>query len=371
MPLPQIVVKVTAALPRRGAPTATGTAFMATAAGTGPTNPIRLRSRAEAEAAFGAIPFSAWVGDVLAEGAPEVIAIRATGALAALTEAEWTAALDEFADTYGPGQVLIPGVSDAAAHAALAAHAATSGRTALLDGDETPTVAELAALADARSAADAAPRMGVIAPWVPYPTEAGGPRLVPGSVAAAGLAARGDARVGHANHAPAGEHSGGAGVLRGALRDEPMVTFTAADLDTLYDANVNVIVPGLNGPTLMGWRSLSDDARFRQLNTGRLMMQLGVGVDALMRQFLFRQIDGAGLLYAEVDGSLRGYLLDLYSRQALYGATADDAFDVAVAEVNTAATAAAGELRAAVEVKATQHTERIVIDVVVGLADAA
>jgi hypothetical protein len=145
MPRPQVIVNVTAALPRRGAPSTTGTAFFATSTGTGPTAPARLTSLAAAEAAFGVGPFSTWIGDTLAEGTPEVVAVRATGALADLTEAEWAAGLGTFTALFGPGQVAIPGVATAAAHAALVGHAGATGRTALLDGDVTPTVAELTA----------------------------------------------------------------------------------------------------------------------------------------------------------------------------------------------------------------------------------
>ena len=49
----------------------------------------------------------------------------------------------------------------------------------------------------------------------------------------------------------------------------------------------------------------------------------------------------------------------------------DDAFDVAVAAVNTPTLAAAGELRSAVSVVLTQHAEKITIDVVTSLPEGA
>lgn len=367
MPRPQVIVNVTAALPRRGAPSTTGTAFFVTSTGTGPTDPVRLTSLAAAETAFGVGPFATWIGDTLSEGTPEVVAIRATGALADLTTAEWTAALDEFIPIYGPGQVAIPGVATAAAHAALVGHAAATGRTVLLDGDVTPTVAELTTPTTAH-AGDAGARSGaVFAPWVPYTAADGTNRDVPASVLAAALAARGDAVLGHTNHAPAGDQGRGAGLLRRA--NTLTTTFTNADWDTLNDAGVNLFVNTPNGPTLYGWQSMSSDARFAQLNTGRLVMKLRSEIGGVVERFLFRQIDGQGHLYAEIEGALRGYLMPLWQAGALYGADADDAFDVQVAEVNTAADAAAGRVNAAVEIRASQHTERIVIDVVTHLAD--
>jgi phage tail sheath protein FI len=365
MPRPQVTVNVTSALPRRGAPSTTGTAFMVTSAGTGPTAPVRLNSLADAQAAFGAIPFATWAGDALAEGVPEVVAVRATGALVDLTAAEWTAALDKFTTAeFGPGQVTIPGVATAAAHDALISHQAATGRAVFLDGDDTPTAAELLALATAQ-AADAGAKVGsIFAPWVPYDST---DRLVPASVLAAALAARGDARVGHTNHAPAGTHSGGAGVLRRA--NKILTTFSDADWDDLADAGVNLFVNTPQGPALYGWNALTTDPQFAQLNHGRMVMKITAEVDDVVRGFLFRQIDGQGHLYAEVEGALRGYLDPLYRAGALFGAEASDAYDVEVAEVNTEADAAAGILRAAIAVRFSSHTEQIVIDVVTHLAD--
>jgi hypothetical protein len=368
MSRPRVTVNVTSALPRRGAQSPTGTAFFATSTGTGPTIPTRLTSLAAAETAFGVGPFATWVGDALGEGVPEVIAIRATGALADLTAAEWRAALDLFtvAD-FGMGQVAIPGVATTAAHDALSGHAAATGRAPFYDGDVAPTAAELLAIDTAQGGTAGARRGSVFAPWVPYSAADGTDRDVPGSVLAAALAARGDAIVGHANHAPAGDQGRAAGVLRRANRITTV--FSDADWDTLADAGVNLFVNTPAGPTLYGWRSISTDARFRQLNTGRMLMELTDELAGITRGFLFRQIDGQGHLYAEVEGALTGYLTDLWNRAALFGDTAEEAFAVEVADVNTDADAAAGVLNASVAVRLSQHTEQIVIDVVTHLAD--
>lgn len=370
MSRPQIIVNVTAALPRRGASSPTGTAFFAFADAAGPTDPVRCVSAADAEAAGAPANIVSWVGDALTEGAPAVVIVRADAVdPAAVTEAEWTAALGKFTDGFGPGQVLIPGESDAAAHAALLAHAASTGRTVLLDGAADATSAELTAIATGVAAAEGATRAGLIAPWVSVPGPAGTTRDVPGAVLAAGLTARGDAIVGHANHAPAGDQGRGAGVVNHGV--DVTTNFTNDELDTLHDAGVSVIRIVQGKPTLYGWRSLSDDERFRQLNAGRMSMQLGMGINAAAQQFLFRQIDGQGRLFAELEGALRGYLLPLWNADALFGDSAGDAFDVEVAAVNTPETIAAGELHAAVEVALTPHTERVVIDVVTSIAQGA
>lgn len=370
MPRPQIIVNVTAALPRRGAPTATGTAFFVFAGAAGPAAPVVCRSAADATAAAAPANIVSWVGDALTEGAPEVVIVRADAAdPAAVTQAEWEAALGLFTSGYGPGQVLIPGVDDAAAHAALLAHADTAGRTVLLDAAADAASADLVAAATGLAAAAGAGRAGLIAPWVVVPAAAGATRSVPGSVMAAGLAARGDAVVGHANNAPAGDQGRGAGTINHGT--DVTAVFTNDELDALNDAGVSIIRQVYGKPTLYGWRSVSNDDRFAQLNAGRMSMQLGTGINAAAEQFLFRQIDGQGRLFAELDGALRGYLLPLWNANALYGATPADAFDVEVAAVNTPETIAAGELHAAVEVALTPHTERVVIDVVTSIAQGA
>lgn len=371
MPRPQVVVNVTTAVPRRGAESLTGTAFLAFTGGTGTTDPVRVTSRQQAVDAYGAVAAVDYADDLLAEGAPEVVMVRATGALADLTQAEWAAALGKLSTTYGMGQVLIPGVDTAAAHAALQDHAHATGRVALLDGAATATAAALRTLADARPTHPARGRSGLVAPWVNVPTTTGGNRTVPGSVVAAALAARGDAAVGHPNHAPAGDQGRRAGLFRRATG--VTATYTDADWDSLSDAGVSLLVQRPAGVTLYGWQSLDRTAgsAWRQLNVARLVGLVQTGLAEVLGQYLFRQIDGRGLLFAEVEAALRGHLLPLWTGAALYGDTADEAFDVVVAPLNTPTTAAAGELRAAVEVKPTAHTERVVVDVTVQTAREA
>jgi hypothetical protein len=375
MARPQVVVNVLAALPRRGAASATGTAVLVFAGGSGVTTPVRCLKATDASSAYGptaqAASFAASVGDALALGAPEVIAVRVAGTAAEVTEEQWAAALDQVTEDFGASaQVAIPGVSTQAAHDALLGHAAAyPSRTVFLDGAVDADADELAAIATAYDEAPAAMRAALVAPWVVFPAAANTTRLQPGSVVAAGLAARGDAIVGHTNHAPAGDQGRGAGVVTGALR--PATEFTGTELDALHDAGVSVIRQVLGRPTLYGWRSLSSDERYRQLNSGRFAGQLAAGVHTVCEAFLFRQIDGRGHLFAEVDGALRGYLLPLYTAGALYGDLPGDAFDVQVAPLNTPDTIRAGELHAAIAVALTPHTERVVINVVTRIAQEA
>lgn len=371
MSRPQIVVNVTAALQRRGAPAYTGVAFMVYAGASGPTAPTKCLSAADALAAGVPAVQAAWVGDALTQGAPSVYVLRAEAVdTSAVTEAEWVTALALLTPDYGPGQVLIPGVNTAAAYDALLAHSAATKRCVLLDGARDASAATLTAAAAGLAAGDGAERAGLIAPWVTVPGAAGVAREVPGSVIAAGRAAAGDARVGHANHAPAFDQGVGAGqVQRGIAVTK---SFTAAEQDTLHDAGVSIIREVRGTPTLYGWVSVSSDDRFRQLNWGRMHMQLFYGISALVEQFLGRQIDGQGKLFAELEGALRGYFLPLWARDpnpALFGATADDAFDVDTRTPNSASTIQAGELHGLAAVSLSPHTEKVVIDVTTTIAE--
>lgn len=374
MPRPSVIVTVSAALPRRGDPTATGTAMLAFVGASGPTTPIRCTSP-DAAKVYGttaaATAIVDLIADTLAQGAPEVIAVRVAPAGAQPTEAEWSAALDLIGDTFpASGQVAIPGVTTAEAHQALAAHALSHpSRTVFLDAEPDADAAELIALATSYADDAAAARIAVVAPSVSVPGRAGTTRVMPGSAIGCALAARGDARAGHANNAPAGDQGFSVGAIRGGR--SVTATFTDTERDDLHDAGVSIIRLAGAVPTLWGWRSVSTDERFTQLNAGRFAGQLGGGIAVVAAAFLFRQIDGRGLLFSELDGALRGYLLPLWAASALYGAEPDDAFDVVVDAVNTPATIAAGELHAAVEVALTPHAERVVIDVVTHIATGA
>lgn len=368
MSRPQIVVNVTAAMQRRGEVTDTGTAFLVYAGASGPSTPTKCLSAADALAASVPAAQAAWVGDALTQGAPAVYVLRATAEdPAAVTESEWKTALAKLTVDLGPGQVLIPGVATSAAYTALLFHANATGRTALLDAASDAAQSSISTAVAAIASADGAERAGLFAGWAKVRATGGGTRDVPGSVIAAGLAARGDARVGHTNHAPIFTHDGGAGVVVGGVGVTK--TYTDAEVDTLSDAGVSTIRMVLGVPTLTDWKSVSDDDNFRQLNWGRTHMLLKSGVSALMLAFLGRQIDGRGQLFAELDGALRGYLLPLWQADALYGAEPGDAFDVDAYAPNTPTTIAAGELRAQVEVSLSPFTEKVVIDVTTSIAE--
>ncbi|WP_156759559.1 phage tail sheath subtilisin-like domain-containing protein [Microbacterium karelineae] len=365
---PQVTVNISGELPVASLPTETGTLFFVYAGPTGPLTPTRVTSVAEAEAADVPTATALWIGDALTQGAPEVIVVRAEAVdPGAVTETEWNVALDLLTPSHGPGQVATPGVADTAAYTALLAHVdANPHRVAFLDvgeGDDATTISTAAAAIAATAGAE---RAGVFGPWVSVPGS-GSARTVPASVIAAGLAARGDATVGNSNNAPIFDQGRGAGSVSGALG--VVTDFGDTDVDTLYDAGVNVFRDVLGVVTLTGWKSVGTDPVWRQLNIGRLTMEVSARISALMYQYLGSPIDGQGILLSQVEGDIAGYLLDLYTADALFGATADDAFTV-IADFsnNTPTTIANGEVHADVAITASTAAEQIVINVVTSLA---
>lgn len=370
MTRPQIVVNVGAALQRRGAPTDTGVAFMVYAGATGQTVPVECSTTADITGTLAPAVVQDYISRALAQGAPKVYALRAEVAVPATpTEAEWKTALAKLTDEYGPGQVLIPGVFASAAHAALLDHATKSGRFVLLDTDKGALAPAIVASATALNASPAAGSAMFLAGWAKFEVTPGVFVEIPPSVVTAGLIARGDVATGHANNAAAGDQGRGAGFVLGAV--DLHRRFTDAEHDTLHAAGVSVFRVKTGQPQLYGFVSLSLDPVYRQANHGRMAMQLRHGLAARAEQFLFRQIDDRGHLFSQLEGMLRGYLAPLHSAGALYGATADDAYDVDVQNVNTPATIAAGDLRSAVAVALSNHTEKVTIDVVLATAEGA
>jgi phage tail sheath protein FI len=366
---PQVQVTVAAAPSRRGVDSATGTAFIVYPAASGATDPVLLKSAAAAVAA--GLPAAAVqnVSDVLGQGAPAVVAVRANVApTSALTapQTTWSDALDRLSVTaFGIGQVLIPGVASPAAHAALVAHSASTGRVSLLDAAQASTAADVVAFANAVDDAAGSERAGLFAGWIEVPGDVSNTtRLIPPSVAVAGLIGRMDARAGHAGRIPANvQEFGDAGkVLNGA---DVSVAYSDADQDTIANAGANVFVVQDGGVFLTDFLSVSNDERWYQLNFGRLAMQITVGSATLMRQFLSRLIDGPGQLFAEVEAALDGYLLGLYRGNALYGSTADEAYQVSVKDATTELDIQNGTIRANIQVAFTPGARLVILNVVV------
>jgi len=363
MPRPQVVVSVAAASPRRGIDSDTGRTFLVYPATAGPAAPVRCRTGAQATAAGVTPQYAQYVADALTEGSPEVVVVRAEVTpenASAAPQSVWATALDKLdVTTYGIGQVIIPGVAAVNAHNALLVHAAATARTVLLDADFDASTSELLAFASAQAAKPGAIRAGLFAGWVKATGTAGVDRTIPGSVIAAGLVGRSDGRVGNAGGVPAFMQNA-AGISR--LATDVTATFTAAEQDTLADSGINPFV-GRPGYVVLGnWRSISSDSRWKQLQFGRLAMQIAAGSSGALDTFLGRTIDARGLLRNEIEAAVVSLLAQLETSDALYG-TGGSSYRVTVGDSDE--DAAAGLIRVNIEVQFSKYAERVEFDVVV------
>ena len=361
---PQVIVTIAGETPTLSPPTATGTLFVAYAGTTGPTEPAHITSLKDATDAVIPDAIAAWIQVALGQGVSEVYVVRASGEdTSDLQASEWTAALDLFTPSLGAGQVTIPGIATEAAHEALLAHVAGSTqRIAFLDVEEDADAATVLTTATSLSAAEGADHAALFAPWVQMPG-IGGPRSVPASILAAGLAARGDAATGHANHAPIASR----GAITGAV--DVVTPISGPEADEIYEAGANVFRVEVGAVRLTGWLSLSQSDVWRQLNVGRLMMAIGARVSSDMYQFIGLPIDGQGALFSQVSGTITGYLVGLFEAGAINGATADDALDVVCDFTNnTRETISRGEVHADVAVRPSLTAELITIRIVASLA---
>lgn len=267
----------------------------------------------------------------------------------------------------GPGQLLAPGRSDSASHAAILASAAATNRYAILDAGPTDSAASLPSLAAALRGADE-DRYGMLwAPWAICPGIAPGTsRTVPWSPIQAALCARND-RGGNPNQAAAGQWGQTQWVT------DLTVHFTPAECEALLYAGVDTARTVYGSIQAYAFRSLSArdgaNSEWWQANWGRLAMAIVAEEEAGGESYVFSQMDGRGLTIAAFGGALTGPLIDFFDQGALYadpGSTdPTTAFVVNVGpQVNTPDSIADGVLKAVISVRMSPHAELVQIYIV-------
>jgi len=266
----------------------------------------------------------------------------------------------------GPGQVFAADpvlAATAANQSALLAHAAECNRVALLSLADNADPAALIAAGQALQT-DTNGRYGAIfAPSAVIPGVAGGTtRTVPYPAVQAGMIARNDAVV-SPNVPSAGIRGQASYALDLANR------YTDLDYQNLNAASVNMARMIYGGVRTYGYRSVVDDASpdavWLSFGWARLNMEIVALAEQIGENYVFAQIDGRGRTIASFAGDLRAMLVPMYEAGALYGETADDAFDVNVGSaVNTPESIAAGELHAVLMVRMSPFSEWVVIEIV-------
>jgi phage tail sheath protein FI len=281
---------------------------------------------------------------------------------ASITDAQWLTALNVFSRDLGPGQVLAPGRTTTAGHGQLLDHAEANNRVALLDLANTAVVATLeAAIVAIQSRADA--RYGqVLAPWAVIPgIVPGTTRTVPYSAVQAGLYARSD-RINSPNVPVAGQNGQARFVIDLAQ------SWSDDDRETLNDAGIAIAKDVYGAIQTYGLRSAADpedDPLWLQFPGARLLMAIRAECAVVAERKQFAQIDGKGLVFRDLQSDLEGeVLLPYFDQGSLYGETPEEAFRVDTgAQVNTAETIAAGEIRAAVGVRTSPGAELVYIQI--------
>lgn len=289
------------------------------------------------------------------------------------TLSDWTAALNVFGPTLGPGQVLAPGQTDTTLTgiwSALGAHAAANNRVAVCSMDDNQSASTLAGAIGEIGSSAVGSYCGFWAGNRNIPGVATGTTrsISPDSVIA-GLCARVDNATGNPNQAAAGVNyplqyaTAPTSMVSGA----PLDTYSLADLSTLNDSGINTF-QNVNGlPCNYGFVSSelsSSDSIYWQFNHARLRMAIVAQAQLVGQPFVFSQIDGQGSQATAFKSALTAMLTDYYTLGALYGATAADAFTVDTgSDVNTPATIAAGQLNAVLTVAFSYFAQAVNIQI--------
>lgn len=362
-----VTVRNRTAPPSRGRPGATDALFLVGKAASGPIDTYTLcRSLDDFTAAYGVrATANAGAYDYLdtffREGGTLAFFVR----YASSVTPDVPAALALLPSALGPGQVTAVDVAPAAVlFGNLLDHAAQNNRFALLDAANGSTVAAMTTLVGTMPATNR-DYGAIFGSWVNVPAPDGsagiGTRQVPLSAVVAGLLARSDG-LGNPNRAPAGRDFLFQYVT--SLTLEP----TDSQVDTLLTAGLNMAQTRFGLLQLYGFQTTigqSDMTPFWQANCSRTRMWITFQAQAIGEHYMFKPIDGRGLLARALRTDLEAMLLGLYAVNGLFGETTVDAFSVEVgASVNQTQTIAQGELHAVCQARLTLHAKSVIIDLV-------
>jgi hypothetical protein len=271
------------------------------------------------------------------------------------------AALGRFDSAYGPGQVLAPGLTQTAVHEELLAHVAATRRCALVDLPDSSDPTVLGAAVAALENIDGVRFTSAWAPWATYPGPAGSQVTVPYAAVEAALIAQADRATGNPNQPAAGAN----GVCRYALGLAQ--EFTDAQREALNGAGVCMAKVVYGDVRSYGYRTAAGpaDTNWLWFGNSRVVMAVAHESEAIAENYVLRQIDGRGQLFAALEADLRGVCLRHFNAGALYGASPEEAFAVDTGSaVNTPETITNGEVHAVIRLKCSPAAEWVVIEIV-------
>ena len=223
-----------------------------------------------------------------------------------VTAADYEDALALFDKSLGDGAVAIPGIGTTV-HAYLIAHARDNNRIALLSMGENATAAALKTQADSLNSEFA----GLFAPWVQISTPQGSRFTSPEGYVAA---------VRNRAHVEAGPWRAPAGQIAVARSVTGLkFDYNRTTGDDLDDSKVNAIRIINNTIRLYGWRSLSDDTANYSLLIGRdVLNRIVTETERRLEDFVFQTIDGRGLLFSAIGGTVVNILEPMRQGGGLY-----------------------------------------------------
>jgi hypothetical protein len=293
----------------------------------------------------------------LAGGASDIVGID---------DAAWSRAIDSLSYTLGPGILFAPGATTGTLYNALAEAARRDLRVAFLDGPDTATALTLITAAEGvvDSGLSRSRFSGMFAPWLIVPgLTTSTVKKVPPSPAIAGLFARNMGAGLSANEPAAGDRGRFKSVLNLTQ------TYNDADRQDLNAEGVNICRDIYGIRKVYGWRTVADpstDPRWVNLNNSIMHRQIVAEANVVGERYIFRQIDGQGLLIAEFGAALVGQVcMPLFLDGSLYGATPGEAFVVDVGpSVNTIQTIGDNQLRAVISVRMSPFGEEVNIEIV-------
>lgn len=275
------------------------------------------------------------------------------------TPATWAAAFAKLDRRFGPGTLIVPGVTDEDIQAEALLHCVSHNRVAILDlpAGVSKNDALTHILSIQASIGDEAVQRGIwVASWGYCTPVAGEPeRLVPYSAIQAGITSR-LIRQNGVQVPPFGpKNATSALIVPGKLFSE----WSPDDQSDLYAAGVNTANDSGRGVSLWGYKTGSVDKVDQDGWAQNVRMGLAFEGELILEQFVGEPIDQASL--ASLAGSLDGLCGEFVKARAL------DDYVVDVESVNDATTAANRELHAQLRVKHRNSADWVSLSISVSL----
>jgi hypothetical protein len=281
---------------------------------------------------------------------------------ASITDATALAALNLFNKDLGPGAVGFAQRTTATAQGQLLDHAAANGRFALPDPPDGLTKSgALSATAALRSHVNAS-WGALFHPWIDIDGLTPNTfRAIPPSAAVACPRAQRDERSlpGPGSGRNLWDPRAGQGVHADYPVDQ--------DREDLNEGSVNLIVSKGGTIRIYGFRSLVNKLTNPNVVPGNIAAHLHGCPGARQRHrenYVERQVDGQGLIFAQLGSELLSMLKEFYDDGALFGTTFAEAASVDTTTVNTPSTIAAGEIHAKIMIVVSPTGEAVILDIV-------